>query len=145
MDMKKLLATVVTAGVLVTGTATVASAATGSSSTVQTHASVKTHANAHHNLRHRARRAGAKVAASTIGIDVKTLVKEVRSGKSVAEVAQAHNVDPQKVIDAVVNAGDKKIDELVTNGKLSAERAATLKSKLPALVTRLVNRKHTAR
>lgn len=139
MDMKKLLATVVTAGVLVTGTATVASAATGSSSTVQTHA------NAHHNLRHRARRAGAKVAASTIGIDVKTLVKEVRSGKSVAEVAQAHNVDPQKVIDAVVNAGDKKIDELVTNGKLSAERAATLKSKLPALVTRLVNRKHTAR
>ena len=139
MDFKKLLATIVTAGVIVTGTAGVASAATSPSPT--THSQAK----AHHHLRHRALRAGAKIAASTIGIDVKTLVKEVRSGKSVAEVAQANNVDPQKVIDAVVTAGNQKIDQLVTNGKLSAERAATLKAKLPTVVTRLVNRTRAAR
>jgi len=133
MEMKKLIATVVTAGVIVVGTAGAASAATASAPTTQ-HV-----AKAHHHLRHRALRAGVKIAASTIGIDAKTLVSEVRSGKTVAEVAQAHNVDPQKVIDAVIAAADQKIDQLVANGKLSAERAAMLKSKLPALVTRLVN------
>jgi len=136
MEMKKLIATVVTAGVVVVGTAGAASAASGSTPAAKSaHARIA----GHHGLRRRALRAGAKVAASTIGIEVKTLVSEVRSGKTVAEVAQSHNVDPQKVIDAVVTAANQKIDQLVADGKLSAERAATLKSKLVERVTKLVN------
>lgn len=142
MEIKKLLATVVTAGVIVTGTASVASAATAPKTTA-THTSAKAHG--HRHLRHRLLRAGAKVAASTIGVDVKTLVKDVRSGQSVADVAKAHDVDPQKVVDAVVTAGNQKIDQAVTNGKLTAERATKLKAKLPQLVTRLVNRTRAAR
>jgi uncharacterized protein (DUF433 family) len=135
MKLKQLIATVVTAGVVVVGTAGVASAATSPAPATQSN----TKAHNHRGLRHRALRAGAKVAATTIGIDVKTLVSEVRSGKTVAEVAQSHNVDPQKVIDAVVTAGNTKIDQLVANGKLTAERAATIKSKLSVRVTKLVN------
>ncbi len=147
MDIKKLLATVVTAGVIVTGTAGIASAATAPSttapSTTATHASAKAHG--HRHLRHRLLRAGAKVAASTIGIDVKTLVEDVRAGQSVADVAKAHDVAPQKVVDAVVTAGNRKIDQAVANGKLSAERATKLKARLPQLVTRVVDRTRAAR
>ncbi len=142
MEIKKLLASIVTAGVIVTGTAGVASAATAPSTTA-THTSAKAHG--HKHLRHRLMRAGAKVAATTIGIDVKTLVQEVRSGKSVADVAKAHNVDPQKVVDAVVTAGNQKIVQLVTDGKLTSERAAKITAKLPAMVTRVVNRTRAAR
>jgi hypothetical protein len=49
------------------------------------------------------------IAAKTIGIDAKDLAAELKSGKTVAQVAQDHNVDPQKVIDALVDAGTKRL------------------------------------
>lgn len=143
MKMKQLIAGVVTAGVLVTGTAAVAGAATTATTAPATTATVAKHHR--HNLRRRLLRAGARIAASTIGISTKELVTEVRSGKSVAQVAQAHNVDPQKVIDAVVKAGDAKIDQLVAASRITAERGAKLKDRLPQLVTRIVNRVPKAR
>lgn len=139
MKMKQLIAGVVTAGVLVTGTAAVA----GADTTAPAPAGAE--AGKHHHLRHRLMRAGAKVAASTIGISTKDLVAEVRSGTSVAQVAQAHDVDPQTVVDAVVTAGDAAIDRLVADGRISAERAAKLKDRLPELVTKVVNRVPEAR
>jgi urease gamma subunit len=133
MQFKKIVATVVTAGVVMVGGTSAAFAATTPDAPA-TPAMV-----AHKALRHRALKAGVKIAAKTIGINAKTLVSEVRSGKTVAEVAQANNVDPNKVIDAVVTAGDKLIDRWVSNGKLSAERAAALKSMLAVRVAELVN------
>jgi transposase-like protein len=90
-------------------------------------------------LRKGARAGAAKIAASTIGIDVKDLAAAVKGGQSVAQVAQSHNVDPQKVIDAVVAAANKKVDDAVAAGKLKADRAATIKSKTVDRVTKLVN------
>ena len=55
------------------------------------------------------------VAAKTIGVDVEVLFDEWNAGKSLAEVAQAHNVDPQKVIDALVAAEKTWLDEQVAN------------------------------
>lgn len=128
--MKKLIATVTTAGLLVFGGAGVVAAADSPSPTAPTATAGRRHA----------LRAGVlHVAASSIGIDVKDLVQELRSGKTIAQVAQAHNVDPQKVIDALVSAGNKKIDELVAAGTLDADRAAKLKDKLPWLADRIVN------
>ena len=48
-------------------------------------------------------------AAKAIGIDAKDLASELKAGKTVAQVAQEHNVDPQKVIDALVDAGTKRL------------------------------------
>ena len=43
-----------------------------------------------------------EVIAEAIGIDVETLREELRTGATVAEVAEANGVDPQAVVDALV-------------------------------------------
>jgi hypothetical protein len=47
------------------------------------------------------------------------LVAALRSGQSVAQTATAHNVDPQKVIDALVAAARSKLDADVAAGMLT--------------------------
>ena len=89
--------------------------------------------------RRHARRGALAVASTTIGVDARTIIEARMDGKSVADVARDHGVDPQKVVDALVAAGTKKVDEAVTNGKLDADRAATIKDRLPDRVSRLVN------
>lgn len=128
--MKKLIAAVTTAGLLVTGTAGIAYAAdTPGASAPTTEATGD------------GRRAGAALdlAASTIGIDRSALVKALRDGKSVADIAQANDVDPKTVTDALVAAAAKKVDTAVTNGRIDADRAATIKERLPDRVAKLVN------
>ncbi len=87
-------------------------------------------------------RDGVKVAADTIGIAPKDLAKELRAGKTIAEVATAHNVDPQHVVDALVQAATQKIEAAKTAGKISADRAAKLEERVPARITKLVNEWH---
>ncbi|MGZ4690942.1 MAG: hypothetical protein ACXVJW_01600 [Acidimicrobiia bacterium] len=127
--MKKLIAAATTAGLLIVGTAGVAQATETPS------------AKAAHPALRRGKRliAAGKIAASTIGIEPKALLDAVKSGKSVADVARSHNVEPQAVVDAIVKAADKKIDDAVDAGKLTADRAATMKERLPSRVTKLVN------
>jgi transposase-like protein len=96
-------------------------------------------------LRRHARRAGFAVAAETIGVAAKDLLTAVKGGTSVAAVAQQHGVEPQAVIDAVVNAAGKKLDRAVANGKLDADRAAKIKDRLTERVTNAVNRTPKAR
>ena len=79
------------------------------------------------------------VVATTIGISESDLRTELQGGKSIADVAKAHNVDVQKVIDAVVNDESKKIDDAVTAGKLTSDQATKLKAALNDRVTALVN------
>jgi hypothetical protein len=86
-----------------------------------------------------------QTAASTIGIDTKTLITELRDGKSIADVAKAHNVDPQKVIDAIVAQANTEIDKAVNDKKLSADQAAKIKSSLPDRISKLVNDTHAGR
>ena len=42
--------------------------------------------------------------------------------------------------DALVNAANTKLDELVADGRLQQDRADTIKGKVPARVDKLVNR-----
>jgi len=70
-------------------------------------------------------RGGLKVAAAAIGISEADLVTALRAGQSIAEVAKSKNVDPQKVIDALVAAGKAKLDAAAAN--------------LPGRVTEMVN------
>jgi transposase-like protein len=91
-------------------------------------------------LRRHARRAGFRIAAETIGVSAKDLLAAVKGGSSIATVAGQHSVTPQAVVDAVVNAAGAKLDAAVANGKLDAERAATIKDRLPERVTNAVNR-----
>lgn len=84
---------------------------------------------------------GLDTAASTIGVSSQDLKAALEAGKSVADVAREHNVDPQKVIDALVAEGTKKIDDAVTSGKLPADKAEAARSRITDGVTKAVNGK----
>lgn len=91
------------------------------------------------HVRHRAIKGAIKTASETIGIDAKELVEQLRAGKSVAEVATEHGVDPQAVVDAIVAKVNAWVDEAVAAGKLDAEKAAQIKEKAPEKVAKMVN------
>jgi DNA-directed RNA polymerase specialized sigma subunit len=87
-------------------------------------------------------KAGLDTIATTIGITRDQLRTELQGGKTIAEVAKAHDVDPQKVIDAIVAESTKRIDEAVTNGKLTSDQAAKLKANLSDVASHIVNDAH---
>ena len=139
---KKFVAPVVIAGVLLGGAATAATAGTASAATPATatattgHHALKTWLKAH---RRQIRRAALAVSAKTIGITPQALRAELKSGKSVAQVAGEHGVTAQTVIGALVGAADTRIDQAVSDHKLTSDQAAKLKAALPARVTKAVN------
>jgi hypothetical protein len=79
------------------------------------------------------------VSAKTIGITPEALRQAIAGGQSVAQVATAHHVDPSTVVSALVTAGNARIDTAVANHRLSADRAAKLKARLPQLAQRFVD------
>jgi polyhydroxyalkanoate synthesis regulator phasin len=89
--------------------------------------------------RHLRIHAGLDVAATTIGISEADLVQELRTGQSVAEVAEANGVEPQAVIDALVAEIDARVDEAVAEGNLEAERADAIKANAVEKATAFVN------
>jgi uncharacterized protein (DUF433 family) len=147
MKLTQIIATATTAAVLGTAGVSIAGAtadggtASKPSATAGDTAAANRSAPKRHHRRQVVRQA-LEVAAQTIGIDKADLVKELRAGKTVAEVATAHNVDPQTVIDALVRAATEKIEAAKTAGKLTAEKAAKLEERLPDAVSKLVNNKH---
>jgi hypothetical protein len=156
MNLRTVIATATTAAVLSTGGVALAGATTAGSPSPSDHPATATVAaesrTRHPALRHRARvhirraihRAGG-IVAETIGIDRKTLRQEIRSGKTIAEIATAHGVEPQAVVDALVSAANQRIDKAVANGRITAERAAKIKERVPKRITRLVNEWHPRR
>lgn len=78
-------------------------------------------------------------AAAVIGVSTDQLTTELKAGKTVAEVAGEHNVDVQKVIDALVADASAKIDQAVADGKLDSTQAADMKSHLVERITARVN------
>jgi hypothetical protein len=82
---------------------------------------------------------GAKTVTSTIGISTDELKQDLMNGQSIAEIATAHNVDPQTVATALVNQVDARIDKGVTNGQLTQARADALKARVPAAIDKVIN------
>jgi hypothetical protein len=68
-------------------------------------------------------RTGLDTAAKTIGIAPTDLMKALASGQSIADVAKARGVDPQKVIDALVADAKAKLDKAVAAGKITQDQA----------------------
>lgn len=135
------LGTALTLGAVGIGTAVlpgIAGAATGSATATADGSTAAGRMANHPRLRQLVKVEG-KVAASTIGISPSDLRDAVKGGQSVAEVAQAHGVDPKVVVDAVVADLDAKLATAVGNGKLTQERADRISERLPAHVEKLVD------
>ncbi len=78
-----------------------------------------------------------QVVAKTLNISVDQLRQELQ-GHSLADVATAHNVQPSVVADALKADVNSRIDQAVTNGKLAADRASTLKQRADARIDQLM-------
>ena len=70
--------------------------------------------------------ASLDAAAQAIGITTDQLRQEL-PGRSLADVARAHNVDPNRVAAALKADAAARIDQAVAAGRLPADRAAQLK------------------
>jgi hypothetical protein len=90
-------------------------------------------------VRARAIGGAVKVAADTIGVSVEDLKTALQSGKSIADVANEHSVDPATVVQAIIDAGNARIDAAVTSGKLPQDRADALKARLAKGADQIVN------
>ncbi|HMG26379.1 MAG TPA: hypothetical protein VKH36_06135 [Acidimicrobiia bacterium] len=121
--MKKLVAAAVVGCLLVAGGASVAAAA-GPGQGGRGHGAI---------------RAAGQTAASTIGISPEELRSQIQGGKTVAQIATEHGVDPNTVVTAIVTALTQKIDEKAAAGTVDANRAAQAKQKLPDVANRFVN------
>jgi transposase-like protein len=71
---------------------------------------------------------GLDAAAQALGISVDQLRQEL-PGKSLAEVAQAHNVDPTTVANALKSAADAHIDQATADGRIPSDQVATAKQR----------------
>ena len=121
--MKKLVAAVAVSGLLVAGGASVAAAAGPGQG----------------GRGHGALRAAGQTAASTIGISPEELRSQIHGGKTVAQIATEHGVDPNAVVNAIVAALTQEIDQKAAAGSIDANRAAQAKQKLPDVANRFVN------
>jgi hypothetical protein len=78
-----------------------------------------------------------KLVSTTIGVDTQTITTRLAAGESLGAIAGAKR---QALIDALIAFHTKKIDQAVTDGKLTAAQATTLKAGLSAQVTFFVDR-----
>jgi hypothetical protein len=87
---------------------------------------------------HGGRGEGLEATAEAIGITADELRTALMDGQSIAQVAEANDVDVQTVIDALVARADERLDEAVENGRLTeaqaSERAAELEERITAHV-----------
>lgn len=82
-------------------------------------------------------RASLGTVASSLGITEDELRTQLQSGKTLAEVAGDKT---PAVIDALVAEATARIDQAVTDGKLTAEQATERKANLTERITAMVNR-----
>lgn len=134
--LKKLVAGVALAGALTVGTAGVAVAADNGSTTTDPSAQTAKHP----GLRAVIRRGGAKVVADTLGVTRHELRQALEGGQTISQYATSLGKDPQTVVDALTKAANDKLDQLVSEGKITQQRADTVKGKLPARIDKLMNR-----
>jgi hypothetical protein len=127
MDSKirKLVAGVTLAGALTVGTAGVAAAADSSTST--TTAPSAQEARRHPALRLKIRRAAVKVVTDTLGVTRQQLRDALKGGQTLRQYSASMGKE-QAVIDALTNAANTKLDQLVANGTIKQARADTFKS-----------------
>jgi lambda repressor-like predicted transcriptional regulator len=89
--------------------------------------------------RHALVRDAVVVTAKDIGVTPQDLVSELKSGKSLADVAGEHNVSSQTLVNDLVTAGEAKVNAAASANKITSAEASKINSALPARVTTLVN------
>jgi polyhydroxyalkanoate synthesis regulator phasin len=78
-------------------------------------------------------------APAYLGLSESELASRLAQGKTLAQIAKARGKSVDGLVDALVQAAEKRIDEAVANGRLTKSQADDLKSGLRERMTRIVN------
>lgn len=88
------------------------------------------------------RHAIVNTVAETLEIEKQDLIVELKSGKTLAEVAQENGVDVDEFIGALVAEADERIDEAVQRGRLTEEEAdeklSSVEDRISALIDQVL-------
>ena len=87
---------------------------------------------------------GLQAAADYLGVSVDTLVSDLRSGKTLAQEAQAKGKSVDGLVKALTDAATSKLDAAVKAGWLTQAQEDAITAKLKQVVTDLVNGTHPA-
>lgn len=68
--------------------------------------------------------------AQILGIDKAVLTEQLKAGKSVAEIAKEKGISEASLVEKIMAGRKAKLDEAVQSGKLTRERADTIKTKM---------------
>lgn len=139
--LKKLAVPIVAGGMLLGGIASAGTAYAGTPTASVATAHVKNSAIRAWVKAHRREiaKAGATISAETIGVTPQDLVAELKSGKSIADVAGEHSVNVQSVVTALDNAADARINRAVIDHKLSSTEANKIEAALPTALAKAVS------
>jgi len=138
--MKRLIAAVVTVGVVTLGTAGVASAQQSGGSTSPSSPPPSSSTAPGTKAGHRGvQRAALRITAKTLGLKPKDLLTGLCGGKTVAQLASQQGKSVSDVTNALDQAADARIDKAQSAGKITAAQAAQRKSQVSSRVSTLVN------
>jgi uncharacterized protein YidB (DUF937 family) len=84
-------------------------------------------------------REGFADVAEAIGISTDDLHAALRGGQTLAEIAEANDVDPQRVVDVLVANGTERLDAAVAAGRIDQATAEERKANLPDRAANVVN------
>jgi urease gamma subunit len=84
-------------------------------------------------------RGGLADVAEAIGVSTDDLRAALRDGQTLAEVAEANGVDPQRVVDVLVDNGTARLEAAVAAGRIDQAAADQRKASLPERAAGLVN------
>jgi hypothetical protein len=96
------------------------------------------------NVLQRLRAGIAKSAADAIGIQPKDLVSELKSGKSIADVASEHNVSVDAVKSKIMDNAKAALDKARENGRIDQAKEDAALQKLQANLDTILNKKKVA-
>jgi polyhydroxyalkanoate synthesis regulator phasin len=86
-----------------------------------------------------------RAAADYIGITTDALVKELKGGKSLAQVATAHGKTASGLRDELLKPFKAKLDKAVKAGRISADQAKMRLAQASAMLDKLISRAHKKR
>lgn len=78
-------------------------------------------------------------AADFLGITGRELVEALADGSTLAEIAEANDIDPEDLIDHLVGVAEDRLDEAVADGRITEEEKAELLAAATQHITDLVS------
>lgn len=96
-----------------------------------------------HRIHVRAHRLGP--VAEYLGLTPQELRTELRTGKSLAQIAGAHGKTADGLVEAILDRAKARLDKAVDKGRLTRERADQILARLTDGVEKAVQRVHAAR